>query len=80
MSVAACARTPTLRGLGAAQLQGFRERTTAARAKRAYWLHLRKQKMCEGCGLKCPGYGLASERKARWCAGCGAAGGAGVYC
>jgi hypothetical protein len=32
--------------------------------------------MCEECGLKQPGYGLASEGKARWCAGCGAAEGA----
>jgi hypothetical protein len=32
--------------------------------------------MCEGCGLKQPVYGLASEGKARWCAGCGAAEGA----
>jgi len=32
--------------------------------------------MCEGCGLKVPTYGLASEGKARWCAGCGAAEGA----
>jgi hypothetical protein len=35
-----------------------------------------KKKMCEGCGLKAPGYGLASEGKRRWCAGCGAAEGA----
>ena len=27
--------------------------------------------MCEGCGLKRANYGLASEGKARWCAGCG---------
>jgi hypothetical protein len=33
-------------------------------------------KMCEGCGLKRPEYGLASEGKKRWCAGCGAAEGA----
>ena len=33
---------------------------------------------CEGCGLKQPSYGLASEGKARWCAGCGKAEGA-VY-
>jgi hypothetical protein len=32
--------------------------------------------MCEGCGLKRPEYGLASEGKARWCAGCGAVEGA----
>ena len=32
--------------------------------------------MCEGCGLKQPSYGLASEGKKRWCAGCGAAEGA----
>ena len=36
----------------------------------------RKQKMCEGCGLKGPGHGLASEGKKRWCAGCGPAEGA----
>ena len=35
-----------------------------------------KRKMCEGCGLKRPGYGLASEGETRWCAGCGAAKGA----
>jgi hypothetical protein len=35
-----------------------------------------KRKMCEGCGLKRPNYGLASEGKVRWCAGCGAAEGA----
>jgi hypothetical protein len=34
------------------------------------------RKMCEGCGLKQPGYGLASEGKKRWCAGCGAVEGA----
>jgi hypothetical protein len=34
--------------------------------------------MCEGCGLKHSNYGLASEGKLRWCAGCGAAEGA-VY-
>jgi hypothetical protein len=28
------------------------------------------QKMCEGCGLKQASYGLASEGKKRWCAGC----------
>jgi hypothetical protein len=33
-------------------------------------------KMCEGCKLKVPFYGLASEGKARWCAGCGEAAGA----
>jgi hypothetical protein len=32
--------------------------------------------MCEGCGLKLPNYGLASEGKMRWCAGCGKAEGA----
>ena len=32
--------------------------------------------MCEGCCLKVPKYGLASEGKARWCAGCGKAEGA----
>ena len=29
-----------------------------------------KRKMCEGCGLKQANYGLASEAKRRWCAGC----------
>ena len=37
---------------------------------------MRKRKMCEGCGLKHPTYGLASEGKAWWCAGCGKAEGA----
>jgi hypothetical protein len=32
--------------------------------------------MCEGCGLKRPTYGLASEGKRRWCLGCGKAKGA----
>jgi hypothetical protein len=32
--------------------------------------------MCEGCGLKVPTCGLASEGKMRWCAGCGEAEGA----
>ena len=59
-----------LRGLGAAQLHDFRERTMAARAKQQA---IHKRKMCEGCGLNVPYYGLASEGKARWCAGCGAA-------
>ena len=36
----------------------------------------RKREMCEGCGLKQPNYGLASEGKKRWCAGCGAVEGA----
>jgi hypothetical protein len=36
----------------------------------------RQKKMCEGCGLKAPGYGLASEGNRRWCAGCGAVEGA----
>jgi hypothetical protein len=35
-----------------------------------------KRQMCEGCGLKHPSYGLASEGKKRWCAGCRAAEGA----
>ena len=26
--------------------------------------------MCEGCGIKHPTYGLPSEGKRRWCAGC----------
>ena len=30
----------------------------------------RQQKMCEGCGLKQPHYGLPAERKARWVRGC----------
>ena len=29
-----------------------------------------QHKMCEGCGLKHPSYGLPAERKARWCSGC----------
>jgi hypothetical protein len=32
---------------------------------------IREQKMCESCGLNEPKYGLTSEGKARWCAGCG---------
>ena len=30
----------------------------------------RKRKMCEGCGLKQPNYGLPAERRRRWCSGC----------
>jgi hypothetical protein len=33
--------------------------------------------LCEGCGLKQAQYGLASEDKKRWCAGCGKAKGRG---
>ena len=36
----------------------------------------KKRKKCEGCGLKGRSYKLPSERKARWCADCGAAEGA----
>jgi len=36
----------------------------------------RQKKMCEDCGLKQPGHGLASDGKRRWCAGCGKAHGA----
>ena len=36
------------------------------------------QKMCEGCGLKQPHYGLPTERKKRWCFGCAAAEGRGA--
>ena len=32
---------------------------------------MQKQKMCEDCGLKQPSYGLPSDGKKRWCAGCG---------
>jgi hypothetical protein len=39
-------------------------------------VQLQKQTLCEGCGLKPPRYGLASEGKARCCAGCGVAEGA----
>ena len=39
-------------------------------------VRLQKQKMCEGCGLKVPSHGLESERKRRWCVGCGRAKGA----
>ena len=28
------------------------------------------RKMCEGCGLKQPSYGLPAEGRKRWCAGC----------
>jgi hypothetical protein len=66
-----------LRGLGAEHLRDFRERSMmAARAKRAHWVHLQKRQMCEGCGLKRPGYGLTSKGEARWCAGCAATEGA----
>ena len=41
---------------------------------------LRKHKKCEGYGLKEPKYGLASEGKSRWCAGCGRAEGAVRIC
>ena len=34
-------------------------------------------KMCEGCGIKVPNYGLSGERRKRWCAGCAAAKGNG---
>jgi hypothetical protein len=37
---------------------------------------LKNRQMCEGCGLKQSKYGLASEGKTWWCAGCGAAKGA----
>ena len=40
-------------------------------------MSLRQQKMCEGCGLKRPHYGLPAERRVRWCAGCAAAEGRG---
>ena len=30
-------------------------------------------KMCEGCGTKHANYGLLTERRRRWCAGCAAA-------
>ena len=33
-------------------------------------MSLQKQKMCEGCGLPVPHFGLASEGKRRWCSGC----------
>ena len=39
---------------------------------------MQQRKMCEGCGLKRPHYGLSAERRARWCAGCAAAEGSGV--
>jgi hypothetical protein len=68
-----------LRGLGAEQLLDFRERTMAARVEKGTAeeaVPLLKQKMCEGCGLKRANYELASEGKARWCAGCGKAKGA----
>ena len=35
-----------------------------------------KRTMCEGCGLKVPSHGLESERRRRWCVGCGRAKGA----
>ena len=41
-------------------------------------MSLRQQKMCEGCGLKRPHYGLPAERRVRWGAGCAAAEGRGA--
>ena len=35
-------------------------------------------RMCEGCGLKRPTYGLPAEGRQRWCAGCAAAHGGAV--
>ena len=35
-------------------------------------------KLCKGCGLKAPSYGLPGERRKRWCAGCAAAEGSGA--
>ena len=39
---------------------------------------LLQPKMCEGCGLKVPSYGLPRERRKRWCAGYAAAEGSGT--
>ena len=39
-------------------------------------LAMRKEKMCEGCGAKQPGFGTPTERQKRWCGGCGKAHGA----
>ena len=51
-----------------------REGEVKARAVSIGKLKQYNQKMCEACGLiKQPCYGLASEGKKRWCAGCGAA-------
>ena len=33
-------------------------------------MRLQQRKMCEGCGLKVPSYGLPAERRTRWCGGC----------
>ena len=46
------------------------------RAKAVGAVPVHKQQMCEGCGLKWPNHGLASEGKKRWCASCGEAKGA----
>ena len=37
-----------------------------------------QRKMCEGCGLKTPSYGLPAEGRKRWCAGRAAAEGRGA--
>jgi hypothetical protein len=38
--------------------------------------YIDREQMCEGCGLERKHYGLVSEGKKRWCAGCGKAEGA----
>ena len=38
-----------------------------------------REKMCEGCGVKVPSYGLPAEERKRWCADCAVAEGRGTY-
>ncbi len=34
-------------------------------------VYLKEEKMCEDCEVKHADYGLETERKNRWCSGCG---------
>ena len=49
---------------------GVRWCAGCGKAKGAVLLPTQK-KMCEACGLKPRGHGLAAEGKVRWCGGCG---------
>ena len=84
-------RGPEARAVAAAQAQGNQREASArellgnARAAQKRRCEGRgaanldqQRKMCEGCGLKTPKYGLPAERKRRWCAGCAAAEGRGA--
>ena len=33
-------------------------------------MRLQQRKMCEGCGIKQPHFGLPAEGRKRWCGGC----------